>query len=73
MKKISTILILQCFALPMMLMAQNPEQVEMADTMRSEGKIYVVVGVLLIIFLLIGFFLIAQERKINRIESDLKK
>ena len=52
-------------------MAQNPNEVEMADLMRSEGKIYVVVGVLLII--LLGFFvyLIGVDRKISKIEKEI--
>lgn len=52
------------------LYAQNAE---MADTMRSEGKIYVVVAIILII--LAGFFayLFSLDRKISRIEKALKK
>ena len=49
--------------------AQNQRGVEMADLMRSEGKIYVVVGVLIMI--LIGFilYLISVDRKISKIEK----
>lgn len=47
------------------------DRVEMADTMRSEGKIYVVVGILLIIlFGLIGY-LILLDRKISKVEKQL--
>jgi hypothetical protein len=51
-------------------MAQ-PETVEMADVMRSNGNIYVVVGIILIV--LIGFFvyLISLDRKIRRIERRM--
>lgn len=45
------------------------ESVEMADTMRSNGKIYVVVGVILIIFVGIVINMIRIERKINRLEK----
>ena len=53
--------------------AQNPNQVEMADVMRGNGKIYVVVGVLLI--LLIGFFLylIFLDKKVSKLEKELHK
>ena len=48
-------------------------QVEMADAMRSDGKIYVVVAVLLVIFLGIVFYLFRIDRKIGKIEEQIKK
>jgi hypothetical protein len=49
------------------------QEVEMADTMRANGKIYVVVGIILIV--LIGFilYLFALDRKIGRLEKLVKK
>tara|TARA_E500000178_G_C16940425_1_gene716093 strand:- start:909 stop:1094 length:186 start_codon:yes stop_codon:yes gene_type:complete len=44
-------------------------QVEMANLMRSNGKIYVVVAVISIIFLGIIFFLIRIDSKIRKIEK----
>jgi len=45
---------------------------EMADTMRSNGKIYVVVGVILIVlFGLIGY-LFAIERKVKKLEQKIE-
>ena len=44
-------------------------QVEMANLMRSNGKIYVVVAVISIIFLGIIFFLIRIDSKIRKIEE----
>lgn len=41
-----------------------------ADLLRSDGKIYVVVGVILIIFLGIVVNMIRLERKLNRIEKQ---
>jgi CcmD family protein len=38
--------------------------------MRSAGKIYVVVGVLVIIFLLIIGYLIYLDRKIHKLENQ---
>lgn len=49
--------------------AQGPE---MADTFRSEGKIYVVVAVMSIIFLGIAIFLVVLERRIRRMEKEMK-
>jgi len=46
-------------------------QPEMADTMRSEGKIYVVVAILLIIFAGLIVYLVMLDRKLTRIEKKL--
>ena len=43
--------------------------VEMADTMRSNGKIYVVFAVILTIFAGIIFYLVRLDRKISKLES----
>lgn len=42
------------------------------DFMRETGKIYVVVGVLVLIFLGIVTFLIRLERKLTKLEHQLK-
>ncbi|HZI01698.1 MAG TPA: CcmD family protein [Flavisolibacter sp.] len=44
--------------------------VEMADTMRREGKIYVVVAVILTIFAGIILYLVRLDRKITRLEKE---
>lgn len=49
----------------------NAQPVEMADTMRSEGKIYVVVAILLVIFVGLISYLVFLDRKITRIEKKL--
>ena len=46
-------------------------QPEMADAMRSEGKIYVVVAILLIIFAGLVVYLVMLDRKVTRIEKKL--
>ncbi|MBL7859857.1 MAG: CcmD family protein [Cyclobacteriaceae bacterium] len=56
------------FSLPISAIAQP---VEMADTMRSEGKIYVVVAILLVIFVGLIGYLILLDRKITQIEKKL--
>ncbi len=43
--------------------------VEMAETMRESGKIYVVVAILCIIFLGLATFLFTIDRKIRKIEK----
>lgn len=45
--------------------------VDMADTMRSNGKIYVLVGIIVIIFAGITVYLVSTDRKISRLEKNL--
>jgi len=45
--------------------------VDMADTMRSNGKIYVLVGIIVIIFTGITVYLINTDRKISRLEKNI--
>lgn len=45
---------------------------EMADAMRADGKIWVVVAVLAIIFAGIFAYLIRLDRKITRLERETK-
>ena len=46
-------------------------KVEMADGIRSSGKIYVVVGVIFIIFAGISFYLFMIERKVTALEKEI--
>jgi protein-S-isoprenylcysteine O-methyltransferase Ste14 len=69
MNKLTPILIfLASFLISHVSSAQQPE---MADTMRSEGKIYVVVAILLIIFAGLIAYLVMIDRKVTRIEKKL--
>lgn len=44
-----------------------------ADFMRSIGKIYVVVAVILVLFIGIFFFLINIDRKLSKLETQIFK
>lgn len=55
------------------LLAQEQATPEMADAMRSEGKIYVVVAILLIIFIGLIGYLVAIDRKVTRIEKKISE
>ena len=50
--------------------AQNNDQPQMADVMRSNGKIYVVVAVLVIILLGLILYLVRLDRKISKLEKE---
>ena len=47
--------------------AQN--QVEMADNLRTEGKIYVVVAIVLIVLAGLIFYLFLLDRKVKKLEK----
>lgn len=49
------------------------QNVEMADTMRSNGKIYVVVGIILIILIGLILYLFSMDRKLSKLEKELDK
>ena len=60
-------------ALILFTISTQAQQAEMADTMRSEGKIYVVVAIMLVIFVGLILFLMRLDRKLNRLEEQLGK
>ena len=78
-KKLSLLLLTLFILLPSLwegtgmgrLFAQEP--VEMADGLRADGKIYVVVAVLVTILLGIILFLIMIDRKVSDIEKRINK
>ena len=53
------------------LFAQNGP-VEMATEMRSNGKIYIVVATLVVIFLGIVIYLFSIDRRISKLEKEKK-
>jgi uncharacterized membrane protein len=52
------------------LCAQENNTVKMADNFYGEGKIYIVIAVMTIIFVGIIIYLIRLEKKINRLEKN---
>lgn len=46
------------------------QSVEMADTLRSSGKIYVVVAVMAVLFIGLFFYLFSIDRRLKKIEKD---
>lgn len=60
-----------CLALMLMGYASAfAQDVEMADTMRSEGKIYVVIGTIAIVFIGLAIYLFSIDRRLTRIEKQ---
>jgi preprotein translocase subunit YajC len=59
-----SVLLLRLFA------AAQDNKVEMADSLRSNGKIYVVVAVIITIFAGIILYLIRLDRKLTKLEKN---
>jgi hypothetical protein len=53
--------------------AQTASSPEMADTMRRDGKIYIVVTVLVSVLLGVLLYLISLDRKIGFLEREIKQ
>jgi len=47
--------------------------VQMADTFRSSGKIYVVIAIIAIIFLGLAMYLFSMDKRLRKIEKFEKK
>lgn len=54
-------------------MAVAQQQVEMADTMRTNGKIYVVIAIMVILLAGILAYLVIIDRKVTRLEKTVSE
>ena len=50
--------------------AQQDKPVEMADALRSSGKIYVVIATIVIIFIGLAIYLFSIDRRLKKIEKE---
>ncbi len=57
---------------PLHLSAQVTNRVEMADQFRADGKIYIVVVVILCIVLGLSFYAFRIDRKISKLEKRME-
>tara|TARA_B110000046_G_scaffold186024_1_gene231547 strand:- start:54921 stop:55124 length:204 start_codon:yes stop_codon:yes gene_type:complete len=49
----------------------NAENIQMAERMRSEGKIYVVIAVLSVILIGLFIYLITIDRKVSKLKNEV--
>jgi CcmD family protein len=68
MKKILVLALLLLVAFSVF--AQQDQQVEMADVMRSSGKIYVVIATIAIVFVGLAIYLFRIDRRLKKIEKE---
>lgn len=50
--------------------AQQTNEVEMADQMRSSGKIYVVIATIVIVFIGLAIYLFTIDQRLKKIERE---
>jgi CcmD family protein len=74
MKKIISLLVL-LLGVSLNLFAQESvnQTVEMADQFRADGKIYVVVAVVLVILIGMFVYLVRLDGKISKVEKELNR
>jgi heme export protein D (CcmD) len=72
MSKLKSSATLFCLLLLTLLCAAQDDgnKVDMADTMRSNGRIYVVVAVVLLILIGLFLYLVRLDRKITKMEKE---
>ena len=73
MKKLLSLLAFLLISANLLAQQTVDSGVEMADAMRSDGKIYVVVAVIAVVLTGLLVYLIMLDRKIGRLEKELKK
>ena len=73
MKNKKSLLALALLFLNNMLFAQTDSNIDMADEMMQNGKIYVVITVLCVVFACIAIYLVLLDRRISRLEKENKK
>ena len=54
-------------------LAQEGEKVKMADMMRSNGRIYVVIAVMLTILTGLVLYLVRLDKKIKKLENQIQE
>lgn len=72
MIKLKKILLLSALLMTSFFSFAQEKKVEMADTMRSNGRIYVVVAVVLTILAGLILYVVKLDRKISRLEKEIK-
>lgn len=74
MKKIISLLtLLLVFSLNLFAQESVNQTVEMADRFRADGKIYVVVAVVLVILIGMFVYLVRLDGKISKLEKELTR
>lgn len=82
MKRIKYLIVFSLLFLSLGLSAQKTEiveedysnsRIEMADSMRADGKIYVLVAIIVTIFAGFVLYVVMTDRKVRKLEKSLKE
>lgn len=69
--------LIKCFSMIIVMLMlpfmANAQGADMADAFRSSGKIYIVVAVVVCILTGILIYIFQTERKLNKLEKELKE
>ena len=72
-KNISLLVLLLGISLNLFAQESVNQSVEMADRFRADGKIYVVVAVILVILIGMFVYLVRLDGKISKVEKELNR
>lgn len=72
MKKLISFLVALLYSVNLVAQEASNSSVEMADSFRADGKIYVVVAVVLIILAGMFIYLIRLDGKVSKIEKEVE-
>ena len=72
MKLLKSLTVLSLFLISRIVSAQ-PSEIEMADAMLENGKIYVVIAVLCTVFMGLVVYTIMIDRKLSKLEKEVNE
>ncbi len=72
MPRLSRLLTFLCTCVPALHLLAQADAAPPADFMRSAGKIYVVVAVIVVVFLGLAFYLWRMDRRLTNIENQIE-
>ena len=72
LKKLSNAFAIVLLSMTSLFAQSGADHVEMADKMREDGKIWVVVAVIAVVFVGIAINMLRLDSKISKVEKELK-
>lgn len=73
MKRVLSLITFLLLSIHLFAQDNSANEIEMADALNADGRIYVVVAVIATIFTAIIVYLVNLDRKISKLEQQIKK
>ncbi|MCU0467787.1 MAG: CcmD family protein [Arcicella sp.] len=73
MKRVLSLITFLLLSIHLFAQDNSANEIEMADALYADGRIYVVVAVIATIFTAIIVYLVNLDRKISKLEQQIKK